>query len=649
MRAPEYRPDIDGIRAIAVVLVILFHAGIAPVSGGYIGVDVFFVISGYLITKLLLAPAERRLLANLAEFYTRRIRRIVPALVAVLLVATSVAIWLLMPSDLVRFGRFLLSVPFFVSNLEAWHETGYFQSGAPENPLLHLWSISVEEQFYLLYPILLLALARRGRRQITSLLICAAVISFVLCCWGSYAKPSATYYLIPPRAWELLLGGLGAVGAIRAPKSKYSAEIISAVALVAISVAACTYSLHTPYPGIYAAVPTASTVALLVVGATHSTWTHKVLSTRPLVATGLISYSLYLWHLPILAFYRYFYLKQFRPVELAVVLAGTYLLSAVTWYVVEQPVRRRVIFSSRRQVVWSALLANCVIALLGLMFLGTNGLPERFSAQVLAIASGAADRDKDTDKCMSLPYNEVAAGNLCRYGSIGGARIMVWGDSHAAALLPAYRVLARRHGAELYFAAESACRPLLHIVNIDAPRWKQESCVRFNDAMVKAVQAIDPNVVILSGHWIDSEDALRSTSGAVESMHGSHFMTGLEQTIAAIDPDKRAVCIVLGVPDLKYSLPQALVMAERRNVPNDFLRVSRQAAINEYRDVDLDIRRLAGRYPIRIADPRDSLCAQAMCEVEFEGRALYRDSEHLSVAGAEFAMESLEPCFKGQK
>jgi peptidoglycan/LPS O-acetylase OafA/YrhL len=344
-RAPAYRPDIDGLRALAVIAVILFHSRIPGFGGGYVGVDVFFVISGYLITQLLEVSREESTRRTLGAFYLRRMRRILPALLATCLVTAIVAVTLFSPDELINVGKYLAATPVLLSNVATWTErSGYFEPDIQQLPLTHLWSISVEEHFYLIYPILLVAISRYRLpyRRLTLLVVAAA--SLALCVWASHHKPAANYFFAPTRAWELLLGATLAIGRTPRIGHRFATEGLAVASLLGIAIVVHLYTEETPYPGTAAMLPCLATAALLATGSSpRPALVNRMLSWPPLVFVGLISYSLYLWHQPLLVFVNYYRVAPLTPAATAVPLVATLLLAAASWRFIERPVRVRVL------------------------------------------------------------------------------------------------------------------------------------------------------------------------------------------------------------------------------------------------------------------------------------------------------------------
>ena len=349
----NYRKEIDGLRAIAVVPVIFFHAGIESFNGGFVGVDVFFVISGYLITGIIMKEIERGTFSIL-NFYERRARRILPALFLVIFITIPFAWTLMSPAELKNYGASVVSVPLFVSNIFFWRSEGYFETANGLSPLLHTWSLAVEEQFYLFYPILFILIWKIGRRYLVGILSFILLISFILAQIGSNAKPDAAFYLLPTRGWELLIGAIAALYISNRKALKFSPlflEMLSYSGLFMIFFSVFTFNNSTQYPSVYTLIPTLGTM-LIIVFATIDTFVGRFLSNRLLVAIGLISYSAYLWHQPVFVFARYLKINEGLLVQLALVLL-VFGISLLSWHYVEKPFRLKSQITRRSVVVFA--------------------------------------------------------------------------------------------------------------------------------------------------------------------------------------------------------------------------------------------------------------------------------------------------------
>ena len=375
----DYRREIDGLRAVAVLPVMMFHAGFEAFSGGFVGVDVFFVISGFLITSIIVAEKEAGAF-SLVGFYERRARRILPALFVVMAACLPFAWFWLLPHDLKDFSQSVFAVSIFASNVLFWRESGYFDAAAELKPLLHTWSLAIEEQFYLLFPLFLMAAWRGGRGFVIWILLAATIASFALAQWGTYYTSAATFFLLPTRGWEMAVGALVALSDVRAKfvaVRSATRQAASLAGLMLLLYAIFTYDRATPFPGAYTLVPVIGT-ALLIVFATPATVVGKLLASRPLVVLGLVSYSAYLWHQPVLAFARHRVMGEPSDAALMLLLGLSLALAFLTWSLVERPFRNRKRFT-RGQVFLGAAVGSLFFILLGLVGHAKDGFPGRIS------------------------------------------------------------------------------------------------------------------------------------------------------------------------------------------------------------------------------------------------------------------------------
>lgn len=355
----QYRQEIDGLRALAVVPVMLFHAGFSLFAGGFVGVDVFFVISGYLITSILLEEHSRGSF-SIWRFYERRVRRILPALYFVMLVCLPIAWLLMLPDDLENFGQSLVATTLFANNVLLWLTSNYFQLEAEFKPLLHTWSLAVEEQYYLVFPPLLALCWRLGRRPLFVLFTVLGLFSLALAEAGWRLAPEANFYLIPSRAWELMAGALVALH-LQGRSDVAGNGVLAAAGLALILLAIILFDSTTPFPGLWALLPVVGTV-LYIRFAQPTTLAARLLSLRPVVFIGLISYSLYLWHQPVLAFMRITRLEEPGALEALLCLALTGVLAWLSWRYVEAPFRSRERVGLRSLYLWAALFSAGFVA-----------------------------------------------------------------------------------------------------------------------------------------------------------------------------------------------------------------------------------------------------------------------------------------------
>ena len=357
----KYRREVDGLRALAVIPVMLYHAGFKLFGGGFVGVDVFFVISGYLITHNILSEKESGTF-SLINFYERRARRILPALFFVMSMCIPVAWVLLLPNDLHNFSKSLIAVCLFISNILFWRGGGYFEDAVELNPLIHTWSLSVEEQYYVLFPIFVLIFWRFGKRRLFGILAIIAIFSLAVCEWGAYNKPVMTFFLLPTRGWEIAIGAFTAILFTKQiGGSKTLHQLLSIIGLCMVLVSIFTFNKNTPFPSLYTILPTIG-ASLIILFGNPSTMVGKLLGKKLFVGIGLISYSAYLWHQPLLSFTRYATISEPSLIIKGLILILTLLLAFITWKYVEQPFKNRKQFPRHKIFKYSLFISLLFIS-----------------------------------------------------------------------------------------------------------------------------------------------------------------------------------------------------------------------------------------------------------------------------------------------
>ena len=635
-----YRPDIDGLRALAVAAVVLFHYRVPGFSGGFVGVDVFFVISGYLITGLILKELHQGRF-SLWRFYERRIRRIFPALFAMLLLATIAAAFLFFPNSFAGFGKSLLATAFFASNFEFWREVGYFDVSADQKPLLHLWSIAVEEQFYLVFPTLLLFIGARSRLRLTLFVGAIFAASLAFSIWCARQAPAAGYYLLPSRMWELMMGALLVIGGTSIPARWKLDDLaaLSGLALIAYSVV--RFSHATQFPGTAALLPCLGTA--LIVAAGERATLNRALSFRPVVFVGLISYSLYLWHWPVYVFARAATFRAPTAAETIVLIAISVALSVLSWRYVEQPFRARNFRWPRPHLYRGAGIAMAATAACAAVLVFGDGLPQRFSPQIRAILAEASDHESRMSECFGLTAEDVRGGRLCPIGAkVRQASFLLWGDSHADALIPAVQRAARRQGRAGLFAGTDSCPPLLGVKRADTAK-----CAAFNDAVAEIATSRSIKEVILEARWAknaegtsfgqEPTDRVRIfdeiSEGRTEDETRAVFYRGLDRTVRALAHVGKKVVLVASVPEVGFPVP---VYLARARMADSSAKLTTRAAVYRERQkfVLWAFAQMRKRYGAQIVYPDQILCPADACRVALNGRPLYRDAHHLSVFGA---------------
>lgn len=518
----RYRREIDGLRAIAVLPVILFHAGFEVFSGGYVGVDVFLVISGYLITSLLIGELEQGKF-SIARFYERRARRILPALFFVMLACLPFAYLWMQPTQLRDFAQSLAAVIFFSSNFLFWIESGYFAPSAELKPLLHTWSLAVEEQYYIIFPVFLLLFWRFGRSRVFLSVCLIALLSVLLAEWGWRNSPNANFYLAPFRAWELLAGSICAF--LTFGKTRLSSNALSATGLFLIIFSVFAYDAATPFPSFYALVPVGGT-ALIILFASQTTWVTRVLSTAPFVGIGLVSYSAYLWHQPLFAFARLRNLNEPSNTIMAGLVVASIVLAWATWYWVEQPFRKREKprLTTQRRVFLTSGAVSAVFVAIGLTGHIGKGFDWRFSKEQAAFLNsfennipemryftrvGILEEYRSQCDFMDLPkYRSgsqsrapvVSLSQDCYLRNESSAHsIFLWGDSHAQMLYPGLS-RAMPEDWQILQVTSSGCA-----AKLNATPSKINYCEQSNWFAFRTIAEVVPDVVLIgqsAGHNI---------------------------------------------------------------------------------------------------------------------------------------------------
>jgi peptidoglycan/LPS O-acetylase OafA/YrhL len=500
----NYRPEIDGLRALAVMPVILFHAGFSAFKGGYVGVDIFFVISGYLITSIILADlAQGRF--SLLGFYERRARRILPALFFVTFACIPVAWWLLLPADLQNFAQSLVAVATFSSNILFWLESGYFDTAAELKPLLHTWSLAVEEQYYLLFPLLLMLLWKAGRRWLWGALAVVFVASLWASAWGVEYSPVATFYLLPARGWELLVGVFIALAMWRRPAphaSRFVGEALAIGGIVLIAFAVFTYDEQTLFPGLAALAPVVGT-GMVILYARDGTLVKRWLSARLLVGIGLVSYSAYLWHHPIFAFAKYRSVDGLDIVTTMVLFFATWPLAYLSWRYVEGPFRNRRNFN-RSAILLGSTAGIALLAASGLYGHLSVGVPSRLDAQQLPVYEALMEAKQErilnirsgtchfNEKGQYAALQDFVEHWDCRSPDRGDGEILVFGDSHSA---------------DKAFALRQAGVPITQLGGSNCPLVPSfvTPVTRHCDALFELARSLNgPDVIMLSGRFTES-------------------------------------------------------------------------------------------------------------------------------------------------
>ena len=535
----DYRREIDGLRALAVLPVILFHAGFEAFSGGFVGVDVFFVISGYLITTIILTELGQGKF-SIVNFYERRARRILPALFLVMLVCLPFAWFWLLPDDIKGFSKSLVAVSVFASNILFWRESGYFDTASELKPLLHTWSLAVEEQYYVLFPLFLMLFWRLGKRWILIMLVAVFVASLAAAQWGAFAKPVAAFYLLPARGWELVIGAFSAFYLSKAYHRDFSkglSEIGGWLGVALILYAVFAYDKATPFPGFNALVPTVGAV-LIIFFATQQTTIGKFVGNKAFVSIGLISYSAYLWHQPLFAFARHRSLEEPSHLVFAILSIVTFVLAYFSWRYVEAPFRNRESIKRTKIFILGGAITS-VFFVLGLVGDLANGFPHRLASKVVSSSAVAQEHLALRDAGGCHLSKDMVNPKLCVKGDTNVApRYLLVGDSHAASLAFELAEGLKSDGKSFSQLTKNACPPGKHVRD-----GRFERCEKFNEFLFTYLDNSYYDAVIISARWswYLSDDKFDNTEGGIDPARGFSYTAGDLPFGASLDARSRKI------------------------------------------------------------------------------------------------------------
>ena len=620
---PNYRPDIDGLRAVAVLFVFCFHSTLLLLPGGFIGVDVFFVISGYLIGRQVI-EAAREGRFSFVDFYERRARRLAVPFLIVVGSTYLAALFLLMPNDLMRLSRSIVAAVCFYANIHFYKAIDYFNSDDFLMPLLHLWSLAVEEQFYFVFPLLVVACLRL--RSLLRPLIAIAVVSFLACIYATDHNRLAAFYLPHYRMWELLLGVTTYLVQGRATQST---RLFNAVALLGfglVVVAGLTFGSHTAFPGAAAVLPCAGTALIIWANGGYSrTLVGAFLSTTPLVALGKLSYSFYLWHWPVIVFTQYYLDRKITPFELAILLVVCLGLSAATWFV-EDPVRRRRISLFRGETIAASLCASTLLALVALPAIRSAGFPARLPEDARHFAKGASDWTVDQSKCVDRTPDQIAANDTCIFGV--GSTVLLWGDSHATAVLPGAKDASLSLHVSLRFIGTNGCPPLLGL------EAEKDRCKKINDAVQALVGARLFVAVLIAANWASyGTDNIVGVAGRRLSIEDKELPASLRLTLETISRSGAVPVLIGQTPSYTVDVPAHLAKRSFILPLDSFLGFQRSPGAPRL-DPPYLIETVRATGTIAVW-PREILCHQrTACRISIGSHSLYRDGGHLAASGS---------------
>jgi len=667
----KYRSEIDGLRAFAVIPVILYHAGFGLFKGGFVGVDIFFVISGYLITTIIYKEINAGTFSFL-YFYERRIRRIFPALFFVSLACIPFAWFWLAPIEYKRFSESLATINIFSSNILFWSQGGYFSPNTALKPLLHTWSLAVEEQFYIFFPLLLL---RKQVRQHYFLVIGSLfLLSFSWSEYSSMLYPKANFYLLPSRAWELLAGALLA---FILPRLKINKPVLFQICALLgfgmIIYSIMSFSKADLMPNKLTLVPVIGTV-LIIAFAHKGTLIGRMLAIKPIAGIGLISYSAYLWHQPLFAFARVRSLGEVSVDVYAILIVCTFSLAYLSWRFVEAPFRQKNHFS-RRQIFVTAILGASFFIIVGLIGILTKGLPSRLSGDAAYYASFSGKFKPVREKlCYSKKQNLLLPPQKdCIYNPEFELNVALWGDSHAGAVNDALAKeigLQKKGLMELVFVG---CPPVIGFKKYS----KIDRCDEFNGEILKYLQNSDIKTVILVARWAAYIEGKRfnNEEGGIEAaddnayglplaknksfIHDIEYIPEMGKIYrsaaeALLNAGKRVV-LVYPIPEAGWNVPDYFTKIYlhdykplKNTVVSTSFNVFKLRTKNAYQQLDM----LPKHPNLLKIYPENVFCNTVLsgrCILQLNKELLYSDDDHLNYFGGKLLSKEIIVGMKGKQ
>lgn len=662
---PKYRADIDGLRAIAVLAVLFFHAEVPGFSGGFVGVDVFFVISGYLITNIILKEVKEERF-SIVRFYERRIRRIFPALFPVILFVLIVSTWLFDAAEFAALGKSVIATTLFSSNILFWQESGYFDAQSLQKPLLHTWSLAVEEQFYIFYPLFLILIHRYLKRKYFFWIFAGFIISFAVSIYGTITHPGATFYLVPARSWELLTGSIIALGVLPGLSVNWQKNLASFSGVLFIFCSILFYSEATPFPGWAALLPVMGSGLVIYAGTGNGTYAaQKVLSAPLLVFTGLISYSLYLWHWPLIAFWKYLMFRPWNGYDSFVISLLSVVLAFLSWKYLEQPFRgANPLLPDRIKLFYASAMTMVTVIATGTILTVSGGLPERidyFYPKVVTVSDNNKKVWKLYDTWHDTIMQNIKNGKL---PPVIGSQdklpsIVLWGDSHACALVPAIERSASAHHRSCYVLTLFDHPPALGINAVKNTKNKI-NLDKDNRLLMSFIDKHDNiEVVLLIARWSryihdeyrqeDSFQISLSDNNDKNADNAECIEIGLERAVKALLHKNKKVILFTDVPEIGYDVPRVFNMAARVPLLVDIDSV--RLSIKEYNDRQKDANRILenisnipGVSLIRLENRMFD--KDGKVRIMSDGSLLYKDDDHLSIAGALYLLPVFDELFE---
>lgn len=665
-----YRRDIDGLRAVAVGGVVLYHAGWSAIPGGFVGVDIFFVISGYLISAGLFADAGTRGI-SITRFYERRIRRILPAYVAVIFAALVASLVLLLPSEVIDLAKSAVSATLFAANIHFWFGTGYFSGNPLSHPLLHLWSLAVEEQFYIVWPLCVMAIYSLRVQWRVAIVASGIVISLVAAevMLGYSAKTS--FYMAPLRAWELLLGAIVACRPTVSLPRLWMVHVLGAAAALLMIAPMLLLNEASRFPGLSAVAPCVGAALVILHDPRRPSFLSELLSARLPVYLGMISYSLYMWHWPILSFVWYAHGSLPQGLPAVVLVAVIVAVAALSWRFIEQPFRVRPAVAGRvdhasppRMASGKTLAAGGAVILLLLVSTAAvvvfQGFPQRLPPKAARLDAEHLEPYETQNGCVFTENVPSDAGDRCFAvaNHQAGIKVVLWGDSFAAQHIKTIEKRFSTPEQHVVSIVATGCSPLPDTTQYFGKGRADVRCTRMNAAIFgQLLKRTDVRTVIMSGRWSNLyglavpgnvfdptsryvTDAAHPGRSLLESLETTE--ASLDRTITALRHRGIAVVILREPPRFAQDVQPCVARALWHGRLIDNCAVSASLQTRFRAPINAMLTRIQARHPdILVYDPSTILCHSGVCPGYANGILLTRDSEHLTRIGSELSLTGL--------
>ncbi|MCP3852935.1 MAG: acyltransferase [Gammaproteobacteria bacterium] len=626
-----YRPEIDGLRAIAVLSVMFFHLGFGIPQGGFVGVDVFFVISGYLITRFILKEIEAGKF-RYSNFLTRRIRRIMPALLFMTMCSVFVSYFILYPEDMGSFSKSVIAQPLALQNIHFLADGEYFL-GSDQKPLLHTWSLGVEEQFYLVWPFLIVLITPLNRTAQLTTLLGIIIVSFVLNLILPIVSPKASFFLLPTRAWELGIGGVLSfiepnLVSGHAMRNTVRRNIIALLSAFVLIFSFIWISKGMLFPGWVAAIPVFATAILIYSLTFGETIVKKFLSTKPIVFIGLISYSLYLWHWPVIAFARHLKFDTQATIPAISILVISLVFAYMSYHYIEHPIRTRKILASNRSLIAAMLSIGSMLIIFGVFSLKTNGLDLRYNGMARSMLT-ASFNTRD-ERCGFVYRSLHPNAQVCQLNGIPvktGNGVLLWGNSHAGMWVDLLSKLADSHGIPFYLNSRN-CR---------ATNDHSFCNENVQSKILKFIEKEGIDKVILASSWYGGYN-----------IPDDRFETDLENIVRKLSLLGVDTYLVIDTPSDASFEPLHQYLQNKSNPRFGSIDISQYEEAKHGRELELFHNIMRRFHNIHIIDPISAFCFDGKrCYGGRGENAWYRDSSHITLNGAHEATDLFVPVFNG--